>query len=212
MPSPRFAFTLWNMTQRSPVDFSVSAGACFAGCLALLLLPLNLVLSIFVAAAIHELAHIVLLCCYRVPILRVEFGIGGAQIHTAPLPPLRELICAAAGPVGSFCCLLFLHRFPLLAVCGSLHGFFNLLPLYPLDGGRMLQCFCQCCCPQWTRPICQTGKWLTITAVSVLSFYLSFRLRDLTFLIAAAYFLLKTAGNEKLLAKRRNIEYNIADF
>ncbi len=107
-------------------------------CACLLLLPLKLVLAWLISVAVHEGFHYgaLKLCGCRVPCVRI--GAFGAQMETGPLTSGQEIVCAAAGPVGGLLLLLFLKKVPLIAVVGLLHTAFNLIPLFPLDGGRVL--------------------------------------------------------------------------
>ena len=50
----------------------------------------------------------------------------------------REALCAAAGPLGSLILAFGLTGYPEASVCAAVHGIYNLLPIYPLDGGRIL--------------------------------------------------------------------------
>ena len=189
------------MTRRFPVEFSVSAGGCIFGALALLLLPLKLLIAACAAAAIHELSHILALRLFRVPVLRMTLGSGGAVIETAPLLPWQELICAAAGPAGSLLCLLAARCFPLLALCGCIQGLYNLLPIFPMDGGRILRSFCRWCFPAHADVLCRVTGGCTIAAVLLACIFLVIRTLDSFFLLFAAYFLLRTLLGRKIPCK-----------
>lgn len=50
------------------------------------------------------------------------------------------MFCAAAGPLGSFLFARAMTFFPEASVCALVQGIYNLLPVYPLDGGRIFRC------------------------------------------------------------------------
>lgn len=118
----------------------LTAGGCVGLALMLLVLPLRWILAWCAAAAVHEGCHALALILCSGRILSVRLGLGGAQIAVTPLTPGRELLCALAGPVGALGLLALGRQFPVLAVCAALQSSYNLLPLYPLDGGRALRC------------------------------------------------------------------------
>ena len=117
---------------------AVSPFAFLMGALLLLTLPLPWLAGAAAAACVHELGH--LLAIWLLDAGHPEFRMGctGAKIHTAFSEPWREFICAAAGPTASLLLLLVAKLFPRIALCGFVQGLYNLLPIYPLDGGRML--------------------------------------------------------------------------
>ena len=189
------------MTKNYPVEFSISAGACIWWCLLILLTPLNLIFTFSIAAAIHEFCHLLALYLFRVPVFSISLGISGAMIQTAPLHPKQEFFCAAAGPLGSFLCILLFRIFPLIALCGFIQGIYNLLPLYPMDGGRMLHCFCLYRCPNHASMICKTAKAVTIALISGFCMFLYLRTWDRLYLLIALYFLLQTCIKRKIPCK-----------
>ncbi len=112
----------------------------------LLAVPFRWVVGAMAAAAVHELGHLVLLWMHGVPVRKIEIDIGGAIIRTAPMEPIEELNCALAGPVAGVIVCLFWRWFPEAAVCAAVQTAFNLLPVYPLDGGRALAALRNICC------------------------------------------------------------------
>ena len=122
---------------RSP-NICISPAAYLLAAAAILLLPIPLFLSGVLAAAFHEFAHCLALSFFQIPIQEIRIGPLGARICVGAMDPWQELACAAAGPMGSLSLLLLAKQLPLLALFGFVQGIFNLLPIYPMDGGRIL--------------------------------------------------------------------------
>jgi Zn-dependent protease/CBS domain-containing protein len=111
-------------------------------------------LLIYASVLLHELAHAIAGYLRGLPVRSIMlFGFGGrTEIDEARLQPLDELLMALAGPCMSFVLTLIwwvsasmAHSeaertlaLALTIVNGSLLAF-NLLPGYPLDGGRALK-------------------------------------------------------------------------
>jgi len=98
------------------------------------------VLSTIISAAVHELCHAGMLCVLGVGINEIRIGARGAVMETARMNHKQELLCTSSGPAGSFLLFLLFPYFPRIALCGLFQGLFNMLPVYPLDGGRILKC------------------------------------------------------------------------
>lgn len=107
--------------------------------LMLLLLPFPWVLACVFAAALHELCHALAIVSMGGQIFALRLGAGGIQMETDSLHPGREMVAALAGPLGSALLLLGTRWMPRVAVCGAVHCLYNLLPLFPMDGGRILK-------------------------------------------------------------------------
>lgn len=122
------------------VSVNITPGGLILGALLLLVIPLQWFISALLAAAFHEFCHYVAVSICRGHVYVLHISHSGAKMESSPLSPGQELFCALAGPAGSFFLLIFFRSFPRLALCALIQGIFNLLPLYPLDGGRAFRC------------------------------------------------------------------------
>ncbi len=117
-------------------------------------------LLLFLSVLTHELAHSLLSSLQGIPVQRITlFLFGGvASISRESATPLGEFLMALAGPMtslaiaGGFGFLWLLSNFalkfqPLAALSAYLGiinlslALFNLIPGFPLDGGRLLRSF-----------------------------------------------------------------------
>ena len=115
----------------------ITAGAYLSAAIGVLLLPLKWLLCAFLAASFHELGHLIALWICNVPVHSIRIGMFGAGISTGSLTEAQELICAISGPVFSLSLLAFAGYLPVLSLLGLIQGLFNLIPILPMDGGRV---------------------------------------------------------------------------
>ena len=144
-------------TNRNNRRFGISAAACVLLALAVLVLPIRWLLAAMTAAVCHELFHIAAVYLCGGSISGLIIGGNGAVMDAQPMSKGRELICSLAGPVGGLLLLLFVRWIPRIAICAAFHSLYNLLPIYPLDGGRALRCAAELVLPLKADFIC---KWI----------------------------------------------------
>lgn len=130
---------------------------------------LSMLLSFFICVVLHELGHclVALRCKIRVPrILLLPIG-GMAEFERIPRDPKQEIGISLAGPAVNLIILWFLALFTQLpddlfepdswstpGIWDGTNGFllqlmlvnavmasFNLIPVFPMDGGRVLRAF-----------------------------------------------------------------------
>ena len=108
----------------------------------LLLYPVRFLVGVLLAALIHELGHLLALKIAGGRVLSIRLRSFGARIEAAPMSPGRTALCALAGPAAGALTIFAYKTFPELALAGLVQTVFNLLPVYPLDGGRALRNIC----------------------------------------------------------------------
>lgn len=120
---------------------------------------------LFVLVTLHELGHSFAAMHYNVPVERIVLSpIGGiAQLRRMPEDPKQEFVVAIAGPAVNFVIAIIMGAFALVLginianpflILGSFSltalfsyvfvsniflALFNLIPAFPMDGGRVLR-------------------------------------------------------------------------
>lgn len=167
-------------------------------CLGIMLLPLNWLVAALAAAAVHELCHLGVVKLLGIQIYGLRIGTGGCLLETEPMELHQELVCAGAGPLGSLLLLFLIRWFPRLAVCGAVQGIYNCLPLYPLDGGRLLHCAAKMLLRgEWAEALCRWTERLTVILLSVAAVWVSVYAKWGILSIAAAVLLAIRIGKSK---------------
>ena len=103
---------------------------------------------------------------------------SGAVLDTVSMDSWRVLLCALAGPAGSFLLLLFARYIPRIAFCGLIQGCFNLMPVAPLDGGRAVRCLSEMMFSKDTAQcICTAAEYASAALILLLGAYGTFQLQ-----------------------------------
>lgn len=159
----------------------------------LLLLPLRWLLAAALAAAVHEGGHLLVLHLCGARVTGLRFHAGGIVIESEPLAASRELLCALAGPCAGLTLLLFSRLLPRTAICAGFQSAYNLLPVYPLDGGRALRALTRLTLPPHTAArVCRVLEVLTLLLLAFFGLYGALRLHlGLPPLVLAALLLAK---------------------
>ena len=137
-----FAKKYW-ITEEHRWNLHVTPQMLVAVSIFIITLPIVWLSAWFVAVSVHEMCHLIAVYLCGKHIYRVSIDVCGAKIETEPLTNGQTLLCTLAGPVGGLLLLPFRCYYPQLAICAFVQSIFNLLPIYPLDGGRILSTMLQ---------------------------------------------------------------------
>lgn len=107
---------------------------------AFILVPIPWLAAWICTLIIHECFHYIALRLCGGNVQSIQVGHNGIIMETRSLSFLKEAICAYAGPIGGLLVLLLAKHIPRVAICTLFLSAYNMLPIFPLDGGRGLGC------------------------------------------------------------------------
>ena len=184
---------------------AVSPDFCFVLAVGILVLPFPCVLGWFLAATFHEICHLLALKVLGVQVYGVVITSSGAQMDTEPMTPIREAICAAAGPLGALMLIMSAKWFPELSVCCFIQSVYNLLPIYPLDGGRVLRgILTPFISAQACEQVLKTMRILTLCCFAIALGYLFLKLGISLLMLPVVCFLFLAPRNKNFLQTSRS--------
>ena len=146
-------------------------------------------LSIFAAVLLHELAHTAVAKKLKHPVDHVYLDVfnGAAAIDTTYMAYKDTILIVLGGPLSNLV-LYFIGYYLGLDIFSSVNLFlfiFNILPIYPMDGGRISKAICQ-----WvTKPSVgrKINGYISIVT-SILLFIVSIMTRNLLMAVFSALF------------------------
>lgn len=182
------------------------------------------ILSLFVCVTLHEFGHALTARRYGIQTKDITlYPIGGvARLEKMPEKPIQELWVALAGPAVNVVIMLMLSPFilsadflqketgeafvidgsnflPMLGIINVWLALFNLIPAFPMDGGRVLRALLSLRLPRVTATqIAATiGKLLAVFFI-IAGFYLN------PFLIFIGLFIILGAHTEAEMVKAQS--------
>ena len=184
----------------------------------------GILVAFFTCVVLHEFGHSFTAMHYGIGVRRILLmPIGGmAEMDDIPRQPVREFLITLAGPTVNFaiagllwCALRFVNApddenaYSLIGFAEELMvwnlamGIFNLLPAFPMDGGRMLRALLATKMPYLKATFWAVSVGKAITGLGCLLALFVFKAPMLAVLFAFIFF----AGEmEYRAAKRREIE------
>jgi Zn-dependent protease len=186
-----------------------------------LLWSVGILLAFFACVVLHELGHSFTAMHFGIGVRRILLmPIGGmAEFESIPRQPSRELLITLAGPAVNFAIAAIL--WPVVGFAGDdypanavgfgqlllhanlLMGCFNLLPVFPMDGGRILRALLATRLPYlratfWAATV---GKVLAVIAGMIAALYFN------NYLTAFLFAFIYAAGDAEYRAvQRRDLE------
>lgn len=142
--------------------------------LLLLVLPIRWVAAAVLAAVFHESCHMAAVYLLGGRCEGIRLSAQGARMEASLSGFRRELLAVLAGPAGSLLLLSLYRVLPRVAVCAAVQGFYNLLPIEPLDGGRALRLCLEHWCPHRAEKIMTLVRFAILGGIVAAAYGISY--------------------------------------
>ena len=101
-------------------------------------IPLTWISSWIIAILFHEFCHYIAVILCRGKIHSLKIGLLGAEMQCSNMSDACQVIVVLGGPIGGLFLACLGRYCPRIALCSFFLSIYNLIPLLPLDGGRVL--------------------------------------------------------------------------
>lgn len=133
----------------------------------------EIILPLLIAVLVHEIGHLVAILSLGGKIRSIAFNMGGMTIDydSFSFTYLKDIICAVSGP---FAGILFAYAASFLGltvfsgICFSIN-IFNMLPVRPLDGGRIMYSVLMIAVPFRGVTICRILEIAILVILSIMA-------------------------------------------
>ena len=167
----------------------------------------GIMVPFLISAFAHECGHLIALGLLRIPVYGISLCASGAIIQAGLTGKLQECWAILAGPIVNLILFLFCFRScPIFGICNAIQLIWNLLPVYPLDGGRL----CHLLLPRMFGRIgvllCHILQWGTLLLITAFGIWGTCVLHyGLLPILIAGFFLFRLSNS---LDKQRDYWYN----
>ena len=149
-------------------------------------------LIIFIIVIIHEIGHVLVSLIFKWHLDKIEiYPFGGCVKFNEKLnkPIIEELLILIGGPLIQiilFLTILFLYHKGIISfrnfiLFKNYHYtllYFNLLPIYPLDGGRILNCLVN-----YLFPFKKGNKLVGLLSILIIIFLITLDYKNINFIL-----------------------------
>lgn len=137
--------------------------------------PMHTFSPFLLSVTLHEMGHLIALRLCKVELHSIKLCMSGAEISSAPMSYFQEIMVAASGPLVNLALLFISAKTnPNLAFMNFALFAYNLLPICPLDGGRILYAMLHILLPSIAAEILERLIGiLCISAILIASCYLT---------------------------------------
>ena len=158
------------VVENRKTHLSIISNTYFYLTILLLILPIKWILAWLAAIIFHECCHWIAVKLCGGTVLSLRIGLGGAEMQCSNIPERYRFIALLCGPIGGILLSCFGRWIPRIALCSFVLSLYNLLPLFPLDGGHALKIILK------SEKIFEKMQRIVLLSIVLMALFLTFSL------------------------------------